>query len=362
MLVAAILALSVAGCTSSMSLGAAGTPDGGDAVIVTSTGGTGGTDAPLDLPADSTPDVATDAQGDQNVDALPITCIDNGVTYHVGDVVPRGQINSCVLSCLCLPDGTVGHCTGGVICPPDGGPFVKAQITLTRSTNSPEFHVTVNNLGSAERSVVDLMGVARNLRSFPAGSPEGTLFLDDLQASGDLSTVGDPGPIFGESCAKSASFGTQTKIVSLGVTSGDLQCLVNPRTAQTALAHDADVLLSVSEGNYLYNAQRCLQTGGTPLAGLCCTGSGDFPDTCAVGACTCAPASSDTVDTCVCPNGGCFQPSLGCIGPANVCTVGADQTCNDNPALNAFHGTCRTGGRCACAAGSMLVAPSGKCS
>jgi len=349
-LVALMLALAGAGCTSTMSLGAAGMPDGGDAIVITSNDAA---DAPADLPADSTPD--------QNTDGPRITCVDRGVTYHAGDIIPRGTA-ACPMSCLCLPDGTVGYCTG-VACPTDGfvGAFVEAQITLTSSTNSPEFRVAVDNLGNVERSVVDLTGTPRDLRSFPVASPEATLFLYDLHAVGDLSTVGDPGPIFGESCGKSGSLGTQTKIVSLGVSSGDMQCLVNPTPEQTALAHDADVLLGVNQGDYLHNAQVCLQTGGVPSASLCCAGSGDFPDTCAVGACSCAPTSSDTIDTCVCPNGGCFQKSVGCVGPANICTVGEDQTCNDNIALNSFHGHCLAGGHCTCITGSSVLA-SGKCS
>jgi hypothetical protein len=361
-LAALAFALAGAGCTSSMSLGAAGTPDGGDAMIVTSTGGS-------DAAVDRGPDVAVDAPLDQNIDAQTVTCVENGVGYHAGEVIPRGG-NGCLMSCICLPTGTVGYCTG-VSCPVDGAvdsraidPIVSAQITLSRSTNSPEFRVTVLNIGSANRAVIAPDGTPSALRSFPRGAPEVTLFLYDLQAVGDLSAVGDPGPIFGESCGKSASFGTQTKIVSFNFSSGDLQCLVNPTPAQTALAHDTDVLLSVSQGNYLYNAQRCLQTGGVPSASLCCSGTGDFPDTCAVGVCTCSPASSDTIDTCVCPGGGCYQPTSGCVGPANVCTVGADQTCNDDLTINSLHGTCLTGGRCACnsSLGSKLVPASGKCS
>jgi hypothetical protein len=361
-LAALAFALAVAGCTSSMSLGAAGTPDGGDAIVITSTGGS---DAAVDRP----PDVATDAPLDQNIDAQTVTCVENGVAYQVGEVIPRNG-NGCLMSCVCLASGTVGYCTG-VACPVDGAvdsraidPIVSAQITLSRSTSSPEFRVSVLNVGSANRAVIAPDGTPSALRSFPRGSPEVTLFLYDLQAVGDLSAVGDPGPISGESCGKSDSFGTQTKIVSLGVSSGDMQCLVNPTPAQTALAHDADVLLSVNQGNYLINAQRCLQTGGVPSASLCCPGTGDFPDNCAVGVCTCAPATSHTIDTCLCPNGGCYQATLGCVGRANVCTVGADQTCNDNIAINSIHGTCLTGGRCACNAGfgSTLVPASGKCS
>ena len=153
--------LAAAGCTRTMSLGAAGMPDGGDATVMTSNDAR---DAPVDL----------------NTDGPTVTCVDQGVTYHVGEVIPRG-VNGCLMSCICRPDGTVGFCTG-VACPTDGlmGAVVEAQITLTRSTNTPEFRVTVDSLGNAARAVVDLTGTPQNLRSFPVGSPEGTLFLYEI--------------------------------------------------------------------------------------------------------------------------------------------------------------------------------------
>jgi hypothetical protein len=106
----------------------------------------------------------------------------------------------------------------------------------------------------------------------------------------------------------------------------------------------------------------CTSSGGTVGTQLCCTSASNFRDTCttAVGACGCSPSSSVTVNVCTCPNGGCFLPANGCVGPASTCTVGADQSCNDNPAISSIHGRCIAGGRCAC--GSFgLSATSGKC-
>jgi len=109
-------------------------------------------------------------------------------------------------------------------------------------------------------------------------------------------------------------------------------------------------------------ADLCTISGGTVGTRNCCTGTGELPNTCTVGACTCAPASSHPVAVCECPNGGCFQEPYGCVGPAGICTVGADQSCNDNLAVSSFHGTCLAGGRCACHPGFTLITPSGKCS
>jgi hypothetical protein len=379
---AVMMALAIAACTRTQSLGAAGTPDGGDAQASSDA-----VDAPLeaasdsapDLIADAAPDVVPDAEvpdvpGDAHVDQtmtdVPplITCTDNGVTYQVGAVVPRA---GCQLSCICLPTGFLGFCTG-IPCQTDGSvvidPVEVALIVQSASTISPEIDVRVDARGSAERTILGGAGSATPApRSFPPGSPEVTLFLYDLlsvQNAGDLGQVGDPGAIFEESCAKSVSLGTRTTVTSsesATVTSGDLQCLLNPTAAQVALARDAEVLLGTADSTFTANLLSCMQSGGQPSASLCCAGSTDFPNTCTVGACTCAPSSSASVNTCVCPTGACFQPSDGCVGPAGVCTTGADQTCNDNPAISSFHGRCATGGRCVCDPGFTLLA-SGKCS
>jgi len=59
--------------------------------------------------------------------------------------------------------------------------------------------------------------------------------------------------------------------------------------------------------------QGCLTSGGTVTSAMCCAGTGDFPGTCAIGACGCAPAASHVVRTCTC-SAGCFDGS-GCVRP-----------------------------------------------
>lgn len=58
----------------------------------------------------------------------------------------------------------------------------------------------------------------------------------------------------------------------------------------------------------------CTATGGTVGEGLCCQSAGDFPNSCAIGACGCAPNYSHTVLVCNCPSGKCFEPGVGCKG------------------------------------------------
>jgi hypothetical protein len=105
--------------------------------------------------------------------------------------------------------------------------------------------------------------------------------------------------------------------------------------------------------------QRCLATGGTPRMAGCCLSSGDFPDSCAVGACGCSPASSHPVTICGCPAGACFSPGRGCL--SFTCTPGADQTCNDDPVISSLRGRCQADLTCACNPGATLNPATGKC-
>lgn len=57
----------------------------------------------------------------------------------------------------------------------------------------------------------------------------------------------------------------------------------------------------------------CLDSGGTVEAGTCCQSAGDFPNSCLIGACGCAPASSHQVKTCNCGAGKCFDGNS-CVG------------------------------------------------
>lgn len=51
----------------------------------------------------------------------------------------------------------------------------------------------------------------------------------------------------------------------------------------------------------------CIASGGTVGTSYCCLAVGDFPDTCAIGACGCAPGANHEVKVCNCPAGYCFD-------------------------------------------------------
>ena len=61
--------------------------------------------------------------------------------------------------------------------------------------------------------------------------------------------------------------------------------------------------------------QTCIDSGGTVSTGLCCESAADFPNSCAIGACGCAPDYSHTVKTCICPEGKCFNGTE-CVVPS----------------------------------------------
>ena len=54
-------------------------------------------------------------------------------------------------------------------------------------------------------------------------------------------------------------------------------------------------------------AQACQDSGGTVTSSLCCDSVGDFPNTCLIGACGCAPQASHEVRVCECGDTRCFD-------------------------------------------------------
>ena len=68
----------------------------------------------------------------------------------------------------------------------------------------------------------------------------------------------------------------------------------------------AEVAIHFSEES-ANKARLCLNSGGTISTGLCCQSTGDFPNSCAVGACGCAPEYSHEVKVCDCGKDKCFD-------------------------------------------------------
>ncbi len=62
-----------------------------------------------------------------------------------------------------------------------------------------------------------------------------------------------------------------------------------------------------SAGGGIDKEKVCLDSGGTVTTAMCCGQTQDFPNTCLIGACGCAPTSSHQVKTCQCGEGKCFD-------------------------------------------------------
>lgn len=58
---------------------------------------------------------------------------------------------------------------------------------------------------------------------------------------------------------------------------------------------------------WLDKEQACLISGGTVITSFCCNATGDFPNTCLIGACGCAPNYSHEVKVCDCGADKCFN-------------------------------------------------------
>lgn len=54
-------------------------------------------------------------------------------------------------------------------------------------------------------------------------------------------------------------------------------------------------------------AARCLKSGGKITTAMCCGNTEDFPNTCKIGACGCAPEDSHRIKVCNCGPGKCFN-------------------------------------------------------
>jgi hypothetical protein len=108
--------------------------------------------------------------------------------------------------------------------------------------------------------------------------------------------------------AKDAGFWRLRYLVAFGCIEGkpmsEADCktqitIYSPQFQVTAVAHETG----------------CLETGGTISTANCCQSSGDFPNTCLIGACGCAPEYSHEVSVCVCPDDMCFDGTA-CVNRA----------------------------------------------
>ncbi len=84
----------------------------------------------------------------------------------------------------------------------------------------------------------------------------------------------------------------------------DLSSGVDLSSASHDLAGAVDLATSDAPSG---PAASCLASGGSLSMSLCCASVADYPNTCGIGACSCAPSSSKMVAVCNCPATKCFN-------------------------------------------------------
>jgi hypothetical protein len=242
-----------------------------------------------------------------------VMCHANGATYAVGDTINSGDRN-CPTKCMCLEGGIIGNCTGG--CPPaDAG----------RDLPTLPDGVGKNDSGSADAEV------PRDTAISPPDAPVTCTQNGVTYAVGEVTSRGNVAPGLCYYC--------------VCMSNGMIACTDQACPSVDARSGDASP------------AELCTATRGQIGSAVCCNSAADFPNSCLTGICGCALSSSHSVAICSC-NNGCFLPGYGCVGPAGMCTVGADETCNDSPNVSSLRGHCVENGRCMCYA---WLATTGKC-
>jgi predicted outer membrane repeat protein len=123
-----------------------------------------------------------------------------------------------------------------------------------------------------------------------------------------------PGPCVGD-CDGSGDVTDEDRVTLLSVALGtsDLgECSDGDWTGDGAVTVD-EIILAVNATPdvcaVVAPEQRCLASGGAVTTRMCCLSTGDFPNTCGLGACTCAPGNSHQVLVCVCGENRCWDGS-----------------------------------------------------
>lgn len=80
-----------------------------------------------------------------------------------------------------------------------------------------------------------------------------------------------------------------------------------PTPTTTATATLADSPTPTPTATPDQRALTCRDSGGVAATALCCASVGEFPSTCGLGACGCAPSASHPVRVCQCGAGRCFD-------------------------------------------------------
>ena len=261
---------------------------------------------------------------------------------EVGSKFVKSQVIGPAGGVLLVTANDDGAIAGTSLTVPPGA--LSKSVTFTVSV----FSQPVANLGGTAAG--PMIGFGPSLTSFtqpvtiqiPVAVPAG---MSSSQVVVEATAAGE---ITGRVAAKGFSGGLATFQVS---GTGDFQCVVPPPMDAGSASLDGGGGCSDQPPLTCPNGAWqtvCDDTGIWNCLPIC-----NFPDFWP------CQADTDCAAPNVCVNGSC-QPKGGYLCPT-VCTYGQDQTCNDDPLVNALWGVCSATGTCSCNTGYVIDMATGRC-
>jgi hypothetical protein len=246
-----------------------------------------------------------------------ITCQQGGKSYKPGQVV---VVSSCS-TCVCLADGKVGNCTGACS-DAGGGPDATADAgkkldgaadapAETDLPNRPDVapDADAGNADVAPKPDAVIYADSSNVDSvtdLDSRAVDAVTNLDSPKVP-DASII-DVGP--NPDTAITCSYGGKSYAIGdVAMVSACTSCICQSNgTLGLCTGVCMDGGASIPDGGL---SELCMSTGGYIITQACCATTGDFPNTCDIGACSCG-LTGHTVEVCVCADG-CFVPDRGCV-------------------------------------------------
>ena len=126
-----------------------------------------------------------------------------------------------------------------------------------------------------------------------------TFISDCGRGEGYLSPGECPGPVGTVCCAPQTACLTEDVECCHGSWASRPDCLAGALTCPAGSRVTPLGTCSAETG--------CSTSGGTVAYQMCCVSTGEYPNTCVEGACSCSSESSHQVEVCVCPEDQCFD-------------------------------------------------------
>jgi hypothetical protein len=208
----------------------------------------------------------------------------------------------------------------GVVEDGSGNPITNLGVYASATINGTQYNTSGQTDQNGDYSAPVAAGVWQvslncndlNSRGFPTCPNSQTVTIPSQNETADF-TVQAHATCVGD-CNGDGSVSIDDIIEMVDIALGDLdvsRCPAGDANDDNQITID-EILKAVSvalNGCAVSPAEQgCLNSGGTVGSAMCCTGTGDFPNTCGIGACGCGPDASHEVRICNC-SAGCFDGS-----------------------------------------------------